>query len=440
MYFLFALVVVGHACSTFDCEDVAAAVSLLQSHLSLGASPRSHSASIHADQNENFGMQSLNSESNTIQVTPTSHAQTPPKVVVGDAFGFRRHPYLNVIQAQSPPVAHDLEKQAAPVSHAQTPPKVVGGDAFGFRRHPYLKLLQAQAPPVADVLKKQSSQNASSYWSNANTYDAMKHHATTLAPLAAVVTAMVTMLTIGGDDVIWLLPFFVGKDRVVKTVAYLIYMEVVVLVSWMIKALMKVVETRHPDAPIRKIIQVVSSVLLSIFCAYLFYEWWNEEADDEDSESESRNESEHMNSENSSVNEGRARAESGKSNEIAKDAQGNAKKGCDVHDKSSFSAAEAHLVQTPHNQHHERLGLWMLFAVSMVGSLDNFAVYSYFLFSDMMTAWELFLGVLIASTLIAAVAHGALAFKPVLKIVEKLPLWVIFACLCIWSYSEIIRD
>jgi len=264
----------------------------------------------------------------------------------------------------------------------------------------------------------------------------MKHPATTLAPLAAVVTAMVTMLTIGGDDVIWLLPFFVGKDRVTKTVAYLIYMEVVVLVSWMIKTLMKIVETRHPDAPIRKMIQVVSSVLSSIFCAYLFYEWWNEEADDEDSESESRNE----NSSQEAINEGRMRAESGKSDEIAKDAQDHAKKDCDVHDKNMFSAAEAHLLQAPHNQHHERLGLWMLFAVSMVGSLDNFAVYSYFLFSDMMTAWELSLGVLIASTLIAAVAHGALAFKPVLKIVEKLPLWAIFACLCIWSYSEIIRD
>jgi len=300
--------------------------------------------------------------------------------------------------------------------------------------------------PQASKVNSDPDTWSSSVWSKAREH-AESAKSRKLAPLAAVVTAMVTMLTIGGDDVIWLLPFFVGKNKWTKTIAYLWYMEVVVIVSWIIKEIMKMIEVSHPDYPIRKVIQVISSICLTVFCVFLFYEWWTEEPDDdseeESAESEGKgdapsrrsDESEKSEITSSSLNEGSLQPPAKKQPELD-----DIKTHSDKSDDSSLPAAEAHLFHAPHNQHHEKLGLWMLFVVSMVGSMDNFAVYSYFLFSGMMTGWQLMLGVFIASSIIAAVAHGALAFKPVLKVVEKMPLWVIFACLSIWSYTEVARD
>jgi cation transport ATPase len=375
-------------------------------------------------------------------------------------------------------VAHSTEKKESQLASHEEAHRTLAEEAHR-KLAQEVRLGPHHAAKLAEHVKKSSTNHAakdtpwgySSVWSEARDVaddPEAKREASKLGPLAAVVTAMLTMLTIGGDDVIWLLPFFVDEKRkVTKTVAYIIFMEVVVVVSWMIKEAMRAIEVQHPDAPIQKVIQCVSSVLLTMFCTYLFHEWWNEEPDDDDDEDSDAVKSERTSSEKAesddtqkapsdeaSVNEGRigvARESTpGVPHEVYDEKQALAKIR-HAEDSSVVSTpgehftpagpAEAHLhLSAPHNQHHEKMGLWMLFVVSMVGSLDNFAVYSYFLFSGMMTGWQLFLGVMIASIIISAVAHGALAFKPVLKLVEKLPLWVIFACLCIWSYSEIIWD
>lgn len=321
-----------------------------------------------------------------------------------------------------------------------------------------------------------------------------------MAPLAAVIFAMMTMLTIGGDDVIWLLPFFVGNEKWSKTFWYLVFMEIVVIVSWLIKFIMTCVATRHPDYPVRKVMQVISSIMLTSLCSYLFYEWWYEEDDGDDEDEEEAGKKEEAAPEDVNCNCGNAAAVLEGAGEIVSlKEQGEATKkdgqtksptpsvnddstatpplsdhGDDVEvpvaTKSPFTKSteqedgfmtnkeygnvESQIderVQVdakaspdskfkPHNEHHEHMSLRMLFVISMVGSSDNFAVYSYFLFDELINFWELFTGVLIASSMIAAVAHGALAFKPILRIVEKMPLWVIFAALSIWSYTEIAKN
>jgi hypothetical protein len=439
MYRWFAFLALGHACSTSECGDESAHVSLLQTHLSLDASPNPHAASVAGK------AVAHNSEQKESQLP--SHEEA--------------HRQLAQESVADKAVAHNSEQKESQLpSHEEAQRKLA--QEVGLAAHAGKHDEHVKTKHVA----KDTPWGYSSVWSNVRETVAVdpttKKEASKLAPLTAVVTAMLTMLTIGGDDVIWLLPFFVDEKRkVTKTVAYIIYMEVVVLVSWVIKEAMKAVETQHPEAPIEKGIQCVSSVLLTMFCTYLFYEWWNEETDEDDEDDSNASKSEKsgstdlsgekVHSDEASVNEGRIETPAGiatRDTSVEKEATAKF-----IHSTASTlpstpgehftpaGAGEAHLhLAAPHNQHHEKMGLWMLFVVSMVGSLDNFAVYSYFMFSGMMAGWQLFLGVLIASCIISAVAHGALAFKPVLKMVEKLPLWVIFACLCIWSYSEIIWD
>jgi len=273
-----------------------------------------------------------------------------------------------------------------------------------------------------------------------------KHHKH-LPPLVAVTTAILTMLTIGGDDVIWLLPFFIGKNKWSHTFWYIVFMELVVVISYFIKSGMNILEKANPGMPVSKILQAIASVMLTAFAGYLFMDWWNEEDEDDEEEKDPDTVGE------VSVNEGNVRHSpdlgAGRSLRQSPDfgaggllesAQPKSDdRGCLPSSDPKGEGGCCHVVNHG-DQHHDKLGLGMLFAISMVGSMDNFAVYSFLLYEGVMNAYELSVGVVVASSIIAAVSHGALAFKPLLRVVERLPLWIIFLCLSIWSYYELAFD
>merc|ERR1719272_1444018 len=121
------------------------------------------------------------------------------------------------------------------------------------------------------------------------TKESMKLHRH-LPFLGAVCTSMVTMFCIGGDDVIWLLPFFTGPSKWKLTWWYLVFMEVVVVVLIFIKNGMHALEKARPDLPVNKIMQAISSVMLTALCVFLFYEWCTDE-DDDGSDSDKEGES-----------------------------------------------------------------------------------------------------------------------------------------------------
>jgi hypothetical protein len=242
-----------------------------------------------------------------------------------------------------------------------------------------------------------------------------------MPPLAALVAATITMLTCGGDDVIWLLPFFSSRNKWTKTAWYLLFMEVVVVGSWLLKEGMVAAETHYPNQPVRKIIQAISSILLTCLCGYLFFEWWYE--DDGDVRSDGP-ESSCGGSLGGSLRTPRGGTDSPAIDTSAEQPQSSS---LDSHDTSADRRgglteeewaqrldSRYHKVDHSrltvrdqiHNQHHDTHGVWLLFVVSMVGSCDNFAVFSYIMYANILNVWQMATGVFIGSCMIATVAHG----------------------------------
>jgi len=257
-----------------------------------------------------------------------------------------------------------------------------------------------------------------------------KWHHQHLPPLLAVGTAVLTTLTIGGSDAIWLMPFFIGQKKWIHTFWYIVFMEFTVIVSFCIKSGMIVLAKANPGMPVSKILNAIASVIMTLFSVYLFRDWWNEEAEDDEEEKDLAIDGRKL-SDDAFLNEGDVyvpevdTAPSPRADD----------RGCLPNTKDAPKGQSG-----CHVQHHEMLGLGMLFVISIVASMTNFAVYSFLLYESVMNVGELSVGVVVGSAIIAAVSHVALVVKPLRRIVERIPLWIIFLCLSLCSYYVLAFD
>jgi len=77
---------------------------------------------------------------------------------------------------------------------------------------------------------------------------------------------------------------------------------------------------------------------------------------------------------------------------------------------------------------------WRLITVSLLGSLDDFAVFVSLLLSGIMSALQLSIGVLLGSFVVVSICMAAGKLACVVNIVEKIPLWAVIGAFSLWTY------
>merc|ERR1712217_372145 len=75
-----------------------------------------------------------------------------------------------------------------------------------------------------------------------------------------------------------------------------------------------------------------------------------------------------------------------------------------------------------------------LLTVSLLGSLDDFAVFVSILLSGLVSAVQLFLGVLLGSLIVVMICVAAGKLSCLVSLIERVPLWVIIGAFSTWTY------
>jgi cadmium resistance protein CadD (predicted permease) len=189
--------------------------------------------------------------------------------------------------------------------------------------------------------------------------------------IANVMGAMVLVLIMCSDDVVWLLPFFVGDEKHWYALFYIFTMFFMWLLSSSITFSVQGFAAAHADTPIGPIAETISAVVLILLTLKLFIEWYYEEDDDDDD-----------------------------------DEKENSAKGMQSYSK--------------------------LFFVAFAGNLDNIGVYIPILLHAVFGYWELLIGVLSAAIIIAAITLGLSQLQSLIDVITKVPLWMIVGILTLY--------
>mmetsp|Transcript_40804 Transcript_40804/g.64695 ORF Transcript_40804/g.64695 Transcript_40804/m.64695 type:complete len:442 (+) Transcript_40804:67-1392(+) len=96
---------------------------------------------------------------------------------------------------------------------------------------------------------------------------------------------------------------------------------------------------------------------------------------------------------------------------------------------------------TKKNADGDKFTITKLFTIAMMGSMDDFAVFVSLMLSDVMSAPQLMVGVLLGSMIVVVLCAGAGLFRCVVRAIEKVPLWCIIGAFAIWTYiSTFVMD
>jgi hypothetical protein len=207
-----------------------------------------------------------------------------------------------------------------------------------------------------------------------------------LSPVAGILSATLAGITVGLDDVIWLLPFLTTSEKWQNLLFYVCFKLASVLGSWAATSGMERIKEENPRTPIRHDSQLVSCAILTLITLYLFREWLYSNRDN------------------------------------GKDQAG------------TLQQDNVRTGQSSSIHHHTQLGLWMLFLLSAAGSVDCFSVFPGMLMSGRWNVLELSVGVLLGSSLLGTALMLLAQIRVIVQFIECFPLWILFAGISIWSY------
>lgn len=208
--------------------------------------------------------------------------------------------------------------------------------------------------------------------------------------IAAAFLAVFSMCT---DDLLWFMPFAISPRKHTFCAWYLLFMELTVLVSWALVGLVTWVEEQWPSVPLEVILEAMSTVFLAYYTISLFVEWYYEKDDDNDND------------------EASSQAEDG-DNDKNKDEI--------ISNDGKPRASRTRTVS-------------QLFFISVLGNLDNFAIYIALLFAGVLSGPELMVGAGLSAVLVCAICIGLSWLQIIRTIFEHIPLWGILAVITVYS-------
>jgi len=249
-------------------------------------------------------------------------------------------------------------------------------------------LLQTKARQVPKPLQEQFQ----SLWSNARIMTAYNSSMASRDAGSSAATwsgLMLAVVSISIDDILWLLPFAVHKTKKWSFMAvyYLVSLLIVVLAVLYALTESALAAAFSHNVPVHALMQWLSFAVLLLYTLCLFWEWLID------------------------------KRSSAEDQQPMKD---------DDVQEAVASPSQAHRT-------HTQLGVIVFF-----GSLDNLAVYGMLLLSGAVTGLQLTVSVVMTCTLIMGICMGAGMLRPIVAFMEKVPIWVILAAVCIWTLIAIL--
>jgi len=207
----------------------------------------------------------------------------------------------------------------------------------------------------------------------------------TASVISMTAAAIAGSMMMCGDDVVWLLPFTAAKNWRTMVIAYVTAMEATVLISALLVNTAQDLQSRYPEAPLELLLQALSAILLTVYALLCYKDWLEEQKEDE---------------EYNSVTEA--------------------------------ADSEAHGKTVAHERR-----ISDVFSISILGNLDNFAIYISMLLNGMVDLTTLALGVFITACIVVVIDLGAVQLQCIVDLAEKVPLFAILGGLALLTYFQV---
>eukprot|EP00442_Polarella_glacialis_P058812 CAMPEP_0115060200 /NCGR_PEP_ID=MMETSP0227-20121206/7339_1 /TAXON_ID=89957 /ORGANISM="Polarella glacialis, Strain CCMP 1383" /LENGTH=397 /DNA_ID=CAMNT_0002445403 /DNA_START=106 /DNA_END=1299 /DNA_ORIENTATION=+ len=221
--------------------------------------------------------------------------------------------------------------------------------------------------------------------------------------------------TINLMDVIWIIPFVRSKeDGKQNALIYIALSQLIAVISILVVCFRGTVMKEFPSYNMELIFNIVTSILLTLFAAYLFKEAAEKVAAPAAGEAAPAPAEEE--------------AAAPAAEEVAAPGAEEAAPAKDHITNSSPSIAEPKTGRSS--------GQFLILV--LLGSLDQIAVYVPLLATGELTAVELSLGVLVSGVLALALCSVLGHASRLVDFIEALPMWAIVAALAFWSYAVLL--
>ena len=237
----------------------------------------------------------------------------------------------------------------------------------------------------------------------------------------AVLAATVTKLTSSIDDICWLLPFVAGTDR--RTNLYRAGQYVVTMVGVAgaasgvatagDQAIASLVD-ENSEWSSQRLLSLAAGILLTFYTIKLFREWLEERRSSDEETAPPAVELQVTEEEQTPWADPTKTAQE----EVATAATAPA---------STTAAAAAPTTQTSTRR---------LLVVSLMGSMDDFAVFISLMLARTFSAPQLMLGVALGSMLVTAFCLFASLFEPVVRVISTIPLFAIIGAFATYTFVE----
>jgi hypothetical protein len=242
------------------------------------------------------------------------------------------------------------------------------------------------------------------------------HWSTSQSPamsnLTLCATAVFSKLAASCDDVVWLMPFLCGSTRnKMKHSAVYVTMFILETIACaeLTRVIAYIVNLILPEAAARQgwtlahVMQAASGSLLAMYAIKLFVEQWSEDdSDDVDTD-------------------GKEDVMKTTDDESHGEARGSVTTGDEAHGEKHGSVKK-------------------LIVIGILGSLDDMCIQSSLLMAGTLQMWHMLIGVTVGCCIVVAVCWGASSVSSLIRIVERVPLWAIVACLTLYTFLCVIFD
>jgi len=212
-----------------------------------------------------------------------------------------------------------------------------------------------------------------------------------------LVAATLTPLSVSTDDLVWLLPFVVGKRRYRFGLLYVFCRLLVCVSSWVLSCgIQSTIARCFPSWDPQRVSEVLAAILLSVYALKLFISWVME-------------------------------------------AYGNVQEGELTKPTTVATAKNPVTEKTQVSARSETASLTygQLFVIAILGSMDNLFLFTPLLAARTFTPYQLLVGVLLAASLVLSTLFvGVSLCNCLVDIVSRVPLWCI---VCFWAASHTVQ-
>lgn len=204
------------------------------------------------------------------------------------------------------------------------------------------------------------------------------------------------VIFVGCNDLLWFFPFAMHSRRWQFVALYILVKEFFAGFSWFVVAFGQQLENLHPGWPVDHVLNIACPTLLALYAFVLFLEWHQDVNDTSDA--------------------------------------------ADARESGALTKSPRHPELPMAAGSDQRLDLAKLGALSIIGSLDNLAVFIPGIEEGSFNGPQVAICTLFSSVFVVVACIGAGRIRSVARLIEAVPLWCILAAMALWYSFRLVFD